>query len=130
METTPEAEPYDVMRADCPARQILDGIADKWTVLVVLALAAGPLRFARLRSKVEGVSQKMLTQTLRGLERDGMVDRTAYPTVPVTVEYALTPLGRSLVDAVVGLRRWSHAHIDKIDQARRKYDARKSENAG
>lgn len=130
METEAGVERYDVMRADCPARQILDRIADKWTVLVVIALAAGPLRFARLRAKVEGVSQKMLTQTLRGLERDGMVDRTAYPTVPVSVEYALTPLGHSLVDTVVGLRRWSHAHIDKIDQARRKYDARKSAETG
>lgn len=129
MDTKNSAERYDVMRADCPARQILDRIADKWTVLVILALATGPLRFGRLKAKVEGVSQKMLTQTLRGLERDGMVDRAAYPTVPVTVEYALTPLGHSLVDAVVGLRRWSHAHIDKIDQARRHYDTDKSENA-
>lgn len=127
METSLGAERCDVMRADCPARQILDRVADKWTVLVVLALAVGPLRFSRLRAKVEGVSQKMLTQTLRGLERDGMVDRTVYPTVPVSVEYALTPLGHSLLDAVVGLRRWSHAHIDKIDLARRKYDARKSD---
>jgi DNA-binding HxlR family transcriptional regulator len=124
METKGQTERYDVMRAGCPARQVLDRIADKWTVLVVLALAAGPLRFSRLRAKVEGVSQKMLTQTLRGLERDGMVNRTAYPTVPVTVEYELTLLGRSLVDVVVGLRRWSHAHIDNIDQARRRFDAR------
>lgn len=71
----------------------------------------------------------MLTQTLRGLERDGMVDRTAYPTVPVTVEYELTSLGRSLVDVVIGLRRWSHAHIEKIDQARRRFDTRKIEDA-
>jgi DNA-binding HxlR family transcriptional regulator len=129
METSDQAERYDVTRAGCPARQILDRIADKWTVLVVLALAPGPLRFSRLRAKVEGVSQKMLTQTLRGLERDGMVDRTAYPTVPVTVEYELTLLGRSLVDVVVGLRRWSHAHIDKIDQARQRFDTRKIEDA-
>lgn len=122
MDTNSPPPRYDVLRADCPARQILDRLADKWTVLVVLALAPGTLRFSKLKAKVEKISQKMLTQTLRGLERDGMVTRTVYPTVPATVEYALTDLGLSLVDAFKVLRRWSHGHIGEIEAARRSYD--------
>ena len=86
-------------RADCPTRRILDRIGDRWTVLVVGALWDGELRFSELRRRIEGVSQKMLTQTLRGLERDGLVRRTVYPEVPVRVEYALTEaeIGRAHV---------------------------------
>ncbi|MGI4797604.1 MAG: winged helix-turn-helix transcriptional regulator [Janthinobacterium lividum] len=123
MDTEPPRQRYDVMRADCPARQVLDRIADKWTALVVLALSAGTLRFSRLKERVEGISQKMLTQTLRQLERDGMVKREVFPTVPATVEYSLTPLGRSLVEAFVVLRAWSHAHIKEIEIARQTFDA-------
>ncbi|EQD59841.1 transcriptional regulator, HxlR family [mine drainage metagenome] len=113
---------YDVLQAACPTRQVLDRIADKWTMLVVLALEDGTLRFSQLRARVQGVTQKMLTQTLRGLERDGLVDRRVYPTVPVTVEYTLTPLGHSLAEAVAGLRAWSYAHMPKIETARKRYD--------
>ncbi|MDB5685553.1 MAG: HxlR family transcriptional regulator [Rhizorhabdus sp.] len=123
MDTNAPPPRYDVLRADCPARQILDRLADKWTILVVLALAPGTLRFSRLKAKVEGISQKMLTQTLRRLERDGMVSRTVYATVPATVEYRLTDLGASLVDAFKVVRRWSHGHIDAIEAARQAYDA-------
>ncbi len=87
-------------RADCPTRMVLDRVADKWTVLVLGLLEKGPVRFNRLRRAVEGLSQKMLAQTLRRLERDGLVTRTAFATVPVTVEYALTPLGQRLAAAV------------------------------
>jgi DNA-binding HxlR family transcriptional regulator len=119
METT-----YDPMSAACPTREVLSRIADKWSMLVILALKPGTLRFSELRRRVEGVTQKMLTQTLRGLERDGLVTRTAYPTVPVTVEYALTPLGRSLGDAVQTIRAWAITNIDDVHAARAVFDAR------
>lgn len=109
----------------CPTRQVLDRVADKWTMLVVLALeGAGTLRFSQLRRQVQGVSQKMLTQTLRGLERDGMLTRTVTPTVPVTVSYALTDLGCRLGAAVAGIRQWSYDNIDHIETARAHYDNR------
>lgn len=115
---------YDVMQQACPTRQVLDRVADKWTMLVVLALEGGTLRFSQLRARVQGVTQKMLTQTLRGLERDGLVSRRVFPTVPVTVEYALTPLGRSLSAAVSVIREWSYENIEAVDAARDEYDHR------
>lgn len=116
-------DPYD---AGCPTRLVLDRVADKWTVLVMGLLADGPVRFNALRRAVEGLSQKVLSQTLRGLERDGLVTRTAYPTVPVTVEYALTPLGHTLADAVGALRGWAETHMGEVQRAQRTYDARAS----
>ncbi len=113
---------FDVMEDACPTRQILSRIADKWTMLVVLALGSGTLRFSQLRSRIGGVTQKMLTQTLRGLERDGLISRKAHPTVPVTVEYTLTPLGHSLGEAVSVIRGWTYSHIAEIEQARRHFD--------
>jgi DNA-binding HxlR family transcriptional regulator len=115
---------YDVLQVACPTRQVLDRIADKWTLLVVLALWDGTLRFSQLRRRVQGVTQKMLTQTLRALERDGMVKRRAYPTVPVTVDYTLTPLGQSLGEAVAVVRGWAYSHMDAIKTAREEYDRR------
>ena len=97
--------------ANCPTRVVLDRIADKWAVLVLGLLRDGPVRFNRLRRDIEGISQKMLSQTLKNLERDGLVQRTAFPTVPVTVEYALTPLGRTLTDTFDALRLWAERHI-------------------
>jgi DNA-binding HxlR family transcriptional regulator len=114
---------HDVMQDACPTRQVLGRVSDKWTMLIVMALGDGTLRFSQLRSRVGGVTQKMLTQSLRGLERDGMVSRHVYPTVPVTVEYALTPLGSSLGEAVSVIRDWAYAHMNEIDQARARYDA-------
>lgn len=114
----------DPLVAACPTRQVLTRIADKWSMLVVLALEPGTLRFSQLRRRVEGITQKMLTQTLRGLERDGLVTRTAYPTVPVTVRYTLTPLGRSLGDAVATIRAWAVENIDDIGDAREQFDTR------
>lgn len=112
----------DVYAEDCPTRQILDRIGDKWTVLVLLLLSDGPQRFNQLRRAIPGVSQKMLSQTLKGLERDGLVSRRAFATVPVTVEYAITPLGRTLVDTVDQLRLWAESHIGEVQKAQTRYD--------
>jgi DNA-binding HxlR family transcriptional regulator len=112
------------MRVACPTRLVIDRVADKWTMLVILALEPGTLRFSALRRVVQGVTQKMLTQTLRGLERDGMVRRQVYPTVPVTVDYTLTPLGQSLSEAMVILRRWAYSHMAEIERARSEFDER------
>ncbi len=113
---------FDPLNAACPTRQILSRIADKWSMLVLLALEPDTLRFSELRRHVEGVTQKMLTQTLRGLERDGLVTRTAYPTVPVTVRYTLTPLGHSLSSAVATIRAWAVENTDGIRDAREQFD--------
>jgi DNA-binding HxlR family transcriptional regulator len=110
---------------NCHAHELLTRIGDKWSVYVIHVLGdAGTLRFNELRSRVEGVSQRMLTVTLRGLERDGLVTRTVYPEVPPRVEYALTPLGATLRELVRGLVRWSGAHLVEVDAARARYDAR------
>src|SRR4029077_13749777 len=122
METT--VVRWDMLSAQCPTRDVLTRIADKWTMLVITVLESeDAVRFSELRRRIEGVSQKMLTQTLRSLQRDGLVTRAAYPTVPVTVTYALTPLGRSLAAAVDGIRRWAYGNMDEIAEARETYDA-------
>jgi DNA-binding HxlR family transcriptional regulator len=117
-----QAPIWNVYEAACPTRLVLNRIADKWTVLVVSSLEQGTKRFSTLQREVGGVSQKMLTQTLRGLERDGLVTRTIYPTVPPKVEYALTPLGRTLVGLVDAIRVWSETHIEAVMQAQTVYD--------
>jgi DNA-binding HxlR family transcriptional regulator len=117
---------YDVMVAACPTRQVIGRIGEKWTLLVLYALGEGTLRFSQLRSQVEGISQKMLTQTLRALERDGIVHRRVYATIPPKVEYSLTPLGESLGGAIATVRHWSYAHMDEIERARQDYDRRDS----
>src|SRR4051794_29402998 len=109
---------------NCRAREMLVRVADKWSMYVIHTLAdAGPLRFSELRRRVEGVSQRMLTVTLRGLERDGLVSRRMYPEVPPRVEYELTPLGGTLRDIVRELIDWSGAHLAQVDAARARYDA-------
>lgn len=114
---------WNVMSAACPTRQVLGRVADKWTMLVISALSDHEvLRFSELRRRVEGVTQKMLTQTLRGLERDGLVERTVYPTVPVTVEYRLTALGHSLAAAVSVIKAWAYDNIEELERARDRYD--------
>ncbi|BFO57134.1 winged helix-turn-helix transcriptional regulator [Acidovorax sacchari] len=105
------------------ANQVLARIGDKWTLLVVMTLAGGPRRFSELKRSIDGVSQRMLTLTLRGLERDGLVHRKAYGTVPPRVDYALTPLGRSLREPVEELGAWALAHADTVEAARRAFDA-------
>ncbi|MGW6724548.1 winged helix-turn-helix transcriptional regulator [Nocardia sp. NPDC055029] len=121
MRTVHEATglPADVYSAKCPTREVLDHIAGKWTVLIVDALADGTLRYTDLRRRIDGISQKMLTQTLRQLERDGFVARTVYPTVPPRVEYTLTDLGRSLCEPIAALREWVETNINRIEKARR-----------
>jgi DNA-binding HxlR family transcriptional regulator len=119
LETTPA---WNVFDSHCPTRQVLDRIADKWTVLVIRSLSNGTLRFAQLRRTVDGISQKVLTNTLRGLERDGIVTRRIYASVPPRVEYSLTALGRSLGDLVEGICSWAEANIERVHEAREVYD--------
>lgn len=115
---------YDAFLAGCPSRQLLDRISDKWVALVLAALhEEGALRYSGLSRRLAGVSQKMLTQTLRALERDGLVTRTVTPTVPVTVEYALTPLGDSLQQVMLELKTWAETHMDQVLAHRELHDA-------
>jgi DNA-binding HxlR family transcriptional regulator len=114
------ANPYS---SDCPTRKVLDRIADKWAVLVLGLLSEGPIRFNRLRRAIEGISQKMLSQTLKSLERDGLVSRKAFATVPVTVEYAITPLGRTLATTLDALRIWAETHMEEVTANQQRYDA-------
>jgi DNA-binding HxlR family transcriptional regulator len=128
---------YDAFLAGCPSRQLLDRISDKWVALILAALGSeGPhhpggrcvgqprsMRYSEMSRRLAGVSQKMLTQTLRSLERDGLVTRTVTPTVPVTVTYQLTDLGISLQDVMLGLKEWAEAHIGQVLANRDKYDS-------
>lgn len=116
--------PKPVVPADCQLRDVLDRVGDKWSVLVIYLLGGGTRRFTGLLRDIEGISQRMLTVTLRGLERDGLVTRTVYPVVPPRVDYTLTPMGRTLMDAIQPLMEWSVAHRDDIGAARASYDAR------
>jgi DNA-binding HxlR family transcriptional regulator len=119
-----DSDQFDVLDVACPTRQVLARIGDKWSMLVICALESETRRFSELRRQVGGITQKMLTQTLRGLERDGLVRREAFPTVPVTVEYTLTPLGHSLAEAVDTLRTWAYAHMGDIETARAAFATR------
>ncbi len=108
----------------CAIRDLLDRLADKWSLLVVELLGDGTKRFSELRREIDGISQRMLTRTLRQLERDGLVDREVHPVVPPRVDYSLTPLGATLLDAVQPLVAWTRAHRDEIASARDAYDTR------
>jgi DNA-binding HxlR family transcriptional regulator len=119
METT--LEPF-VYQSGCPTRSILDRIADKWTTLVISILSRGTARFSQLHRSIEGISHKMLAQTLRELERDGLVTRTVYPEVPPRVEYELTPLGHTLIEPIRALTDWAEAHFNEVRAARERYD--------
>lgn len=124
-ETTPP-EP-DVFAAQCPTRQLLDRIADKWSVLILTTLGDGEMRFNALKRRVSGISQKMLSQTLRSLERDGLVQRSVFATIPVTVSYAITPLGRELLDALRAMIDWAQRRLPQVAEAQRDFDARMAE---
>ena len=113
---------YDAYIASCPTRQLLDRISDKWVTLVLSALAGGPQRYSDLSRRIAGVSQKMLTQTLRSLERDGLVSRTVTPSVPVRVDYALTPLGATLMPLLAHIKEWAEQHMDEVAAARAGYE--------
>ena len=128
----PAGPAYDAFLDVCPRRALLGRISDKWVTLVLCALggdagapdAPAPLRYSELQRRLVGVSQKMLTQTLRSLERDGLVTRTVTPTVPVTVTYAITDLGLSLHRTVRAMRTWAEQHMDEVVEHRAAYDAR------
>lgn len=107
----------------CPVREVLDQIGDKWSTLMILTLSQRPHRFGELRRAVPDISQRMLTQTLRDLQRDGLISRTVHPTVPPSVEYALTPLGQSLLDPLSHLIRWAEASHAAIRSARTAFEA-------
>lgn len=121
---------YDAFLAGCPSRQLLGRISDKWVALILAALGGdasrGPrsMRYSELSRRLAGVSQKMLTQTLRSLERDGLVTRTVTPTVPVTVTYDVTDLGMSLQRVMLGLKEWAEAHMGEVLANREQYDTR------
>ncbi|MER8072116.1 helix-turn-helix domain-containing protein [Streptomyces sp. NPDC094034] len=118
-----DAETRTVFRGDCPSRPILDQIADKWSMMV-MALLERPTRFNELKRGLEGVTQRVLTQTLRRLERNGMIQRTVLPTSPVGVEYSLTPLGQSLREPFGRLYDWTVEHSGEIQDCQRAYDTR------
>ena len=122
---------YDAFLDVCPSRKLLDRLSDKWVTLILCALGGGngpggprPMRFSELSRALAGVSQKMLTQTLRSLERDGFITRTVTATVPVTVSYELTELGLSLRHLMSGLKNWAETHMDEVDENRAAHDAR------
>ncbi|MFF7974625.1 winged helix-turn-helix transcriptional regulator [Streptomyces sp. NPDC007905] len=118
---------YDAFLRSCPTNQLLGRLSDKWVSLVVAALVPAPMRYSDIGRKVAGVSPKMLTQTLRTLERDGLVSRTVTPSVPVRVDYELTPLGRSLAGLLTAVKEWAETHFEEVRAAREQYDA---ENPG
>lgn len=128
---------YDAFLAACPSRQLLERLSDKWVALVLAALGGDgpgpgavptgeprPMRYSELAHRISGVSQKMLTQTLRSLERDGILIRTVTPTVPVTVTYELTDLGRSLQAVMRGIKQWAESHMGEVIARRASYDER------
>jgi DNA-binding HxlR family transcriptional regulator len=113
---------HNVYDKNCPTRHALDRIGDKYTVLVIIFLQETPRRFSELQRMIMGISQKVLTQTLRNLERDGLLTRTIYPEVPPRVEYALTPLGETLIEPLVALREWAETNIEAVLVAQTEYD--------
>ncbi|WP_324698697.1 winged helix-turn-helix transcriptional regulator [Novosphingobium aerophilum] len=117
----------DVYAANCPTRQLLDRIADKWSVLILTTLGGGQMRFNALKRRIDGISQKMLSQTLRSLERDGLVARHVVPTVPVTVSYAITPLGSELIEALQAMIDWAERRMAMVGEAQCAYDTRERE---
>jgi DNA-binding HxlR family transcriptional regulator len=119
----------NVYAADCPTRQILDRVGDKWAVLILLLLRDDTKRFNQLRRTIEGISQKMLSQVLKSLERDGLIRRRVIATVPVTVEYSMTPLGTTLAAAVDPLRDWAEKNLKDVLAAQRRYDAQQPDKA-
>ncbi|MGK7928014.1 MAG: winged helix-turn-helix transcriptional regulator [Spirulina sp.] len=115
----PEPAIYD---RDCPTRQVLEVIGDKWSVILLYALAYGTKRYSELDRRIDGISQKVLTQTLRSLERHGLVHRQVYPEVPPRVEYSLTSLGESLIDPLLSLANWSRTNFTEVLDRRDRYD--------
>ncbi|WJY14389.1 helix-turn-helix domain-containing protein [Pectobacteriaceae bacterium CE90] len=113
---------FNVYSKNCPARFVLDRLSNKWALLILDRLADEPVRFNQLRRDVEGISQKVLSQTLKNLERDGLIHRQAFATVPVTVEYSITSLGQTLVKTINELTHWAENNIEVIMQSQQRYD--------
>lgn len=120
---------FEELNRACPIRDVLDRLGDRWTVLILLALGERTLRFSALRREIEDISPRMLAQTLRHLEKDGLVSRHVYPTVPPRVEYSMTPLGQSFFDQLQHLIHWADEHHDQVRQARDAYVAPESYEA-
>ncbi|MBN3263330.1 winged helix-turn-helix transcriptional regulator [Pectobacterium brasiliense] len=114
---------YDVYAQNCPTRMILDRVGDKWTLLILNILVERPMRFNQLKRDVEGISQKVLSQTLKNLVRDGFVERTVFPTIPVTVEYASTVMGKTLAKPIAELTYWAEQNMDNVLLSQKKFDA-------
>ncbi|MFE3457070.1 winged helix-turn-helix transcriptional regulator [Nocardiopsis aegyptia] len=130
MYTTPDLQAFggaDAYLRSCASRSVVELISNKWVCLVIGALAAGPMRFGALRRRLDGITQKMLTRTLRDLERSGLVGREVFPTTPPQVEYSLTPLGENLGVLMGAIRGWAEEHMNEITEARAVYDARVQE---
>lgn len=119
---------FNVYAKECPARLVLGRIGDKWALLVLDHLRLNPARFNVIRREIGGISQKVLSQVLKNLERDGLVLRTVHATVPVAVTYSLTPLGETLTQAIASLTHWAEDHMEEIQHAQRVYDARLASN--
>ncbi len=117
------AYPPNILNAACPSRQVIELLANKWTLLVLAAITRGTNRHNALRREVDGISQKMLAQTLRALERDGLLTRRVFPVVPPRVEYDLTPLGQSLTELIANLGAWAEQHYAEVEQARAYYES-------
>ena len=131
MTTQPPATFFDIPNVfdiNCPTRLVLDRIADKWALLILRRLTDGPLRFNKLHRDLQGISHKVLSQTLKKLERDGMITREVFATVPATVEYSVTPLGETLSGTIKTLTHWAEENIAAIMAAQKRYDARKNES--
>jgi DNA-binding HxlR family transcriptional regulator len=121
-----EQAPFPSQR--CRAREVLDRVGDKWSVYVITLLGGGTRRFSELKREIGFITQRMLTVTLRGLERDGLVTRTVHATAPVRVDYQLTPLGESLLQTLKALLAWSVTNVDQISEARQRYDRSKAKS--
>ncbi|MCD0450212.1 helix-turn-helix transcriptional regulator [Actinocorallia sp. API 0066] len=118
----------DAYLAECASRTVLVALSDKWTCLLVDALSGGPLRFGELRRRIGGITQKSLTSTLRTMERDGLVVRTVYPSIPPKVEYELSELGRGVIRLMSGIKEWAEVHVDEILASRARYDERAAQD--
>jgi DNA-binding HxlR family transcriptional regulator len=114
---------FDAFVSECPSRELLNCLSDKWVSLVLVALAPGSLRFSQLHRRIDGVSQKMLTQTLRTLQRDGLLTRTVTPSVPVRTDYALTELGTTILPIMASIKAWAETNIRAVQVARGVYDS-------
>src|SRR5207244_2140759 len=125
-----KSSPASVLDAQCPSRLVLDRIADKWTALIIQLLSKQTMRYAELHREIDGSSQKMLTQTLRSLDRDALVEREVYPVVPPTIDYSLSKRGRTLIEPLRALCRWSEKHLAELQAncARQKAKRDSAEN--